>query len=192
MLQPEELQKLAHKVASKYRSSQNYEDLVQEGILAVLESEATTPEEACGILRTTMFNHQAIFFGSSLTVPKTGAVKQVIAKMKRGEELETATENAIASALTANQGPVQEQVLGGTADTESEYIESEHQVILRVLMDSCLGAREKFIVNAVVTKDQSFKDVSKVLEISPEYARRLYHKAVEEMKLEFERGFTYE
>jgi len=126
--QTEYLMKVSSLLASRYKDSQEYQDLYQEGFLAGWEalSEGGDMPIAIGAMRRAMNDYKNITL-KPVSIPKSGEVRAFLKRLKDtdGSDPQGNTETALWAALTGSTEGVQPNTLGVTRGTEENLVEKQ-------------------------------------------------------------------
>ena len=134
--QTEYLMKAASLLASRYKDTQEYQDLYQEGFLAGWEAlrEGADMPIAIGEMRSAMRDYMNISL-RPVSVPKSGEVRAFLKRLKDadGSEPEGNTETALWAALTGSTEGIQPNTLGTERGVEENLIEKDlYEHLLRM------------------------------------------------------------
>lgn len=172
----------AKNLAHKYRSSQDFNDLYQEGMLAALELEhkgITDPKKVKGAMRRAM-NDYKNYKDRSVVIPSSGASRQAMASMGT-----CSTATALQQALSSPYGVSLEDCnLHSHQDTAKDYEEVEYlQKVLLVLEETLDSDTYDMVVSFYVNGEPQEsiatrhgvhqQRVSKLLQTSVEKAKVL-------------------
>lgn len=174
----DELQKIAEGLAKKYKSKQEFEDLVQEGVLAGLEKLQTTNEK--GLVISAMRSALRDYFNvslSTLSVPKSGAAKTVISKIRAGRPPEGTVEKEIFNALTCSVEPIEANTI-----REDPFSCMENNKSIFSLMEAILDEEGFYILCQLYLEERSVESLSKELGIARSTLNRRKEKALGMLK----------
>lgn len=186
----EQIQKLCHKLALRYRNREQYEDLVSEGILACLESRdlgRASNSDYVGVARRAMNDYINIKL-KSVSIPCTWASRSVsnaIASGKDIEKLSGVKGGTLGSLMAAmlNQTEWLNENLLFTADHAEKYEQQEyHEHVLSVAL-KILSEEELEIINLRYLKGMTQNEVGDVLGFNKMWVSRHEKMALSKLKL---------
>lgn len=178
----EDLLKVCHLLARKYKSNQELEDLIQEGYVVGLESIAQghPKEHTYTYIRKAMSAYYNVKL-KPVTMPASGAVLSMVSALAKDtvpEEL-SATQRAILSALEGVTDDIKPNTLG------EQLPDCEVEEDLRYVLDLSklmLEGTERDIIQQTLLHNKSPTQIVEELNISRSTFNRHYKKAVEKIQ----------
>ena len=165
----EKLQATASILASRYRDSQEYDDLFQEGFLAgweALVSGSDVPT-AIGAMRRAMNDYKNISL-KPVYVPKSGDVRAFLKRLKvaDGSHPQGTTERALYEALRGSTEGVQPSTLGTVKSVEDVLVEKDLYEYVTNHLWVFLSPEEATVVQLVCLEDCTQEEASRDLGLS--------------------------
>lgn len=153
-------------LASKYKDSQETDDLIQEGLLAGLEASVNTTDD--GEIVNAMRRAMNDFYNISLkpvSLPKSGQVRDVLAKVSRETVEEphwTGTELSIFNALTGEMTPLEGNIPEDKEKLEQD-LNTDH---IMTKAKGILSGREYKVIEGLFMLDKEYRTVAIELGVS--------------------------
>ena len=183
--QTEYLMKAASLLASRYKDSQEYQDLYQEGFLAGWEalSEGADMPIAIGEMRSAMRDYMNISM-SPVSVPKSGEVRAFLKRLKSadGSDPQGSTEMALWAALTGSTEGIQPNTLGIDRGVEEELIERDLYEHLLRMSWLYLNPEEAIVMYLIFVEDYNQEEVAEELELGQASVSRYLRKGLTKLK----------
>jgi len=183
--QTEYLMKAASLLASRYKDSQEYQDLYQEGFLAGWEalSEGADMPIAIGEMRSAMRDYMNISM-SPVSVPKSGEVRAFLKRLKSadGSDPQGSTEMALWAALTGSTEGIQPNTLGTERGVEEELIEKDLYDQALFVAWLYLEPEEYLVIHLIFVEDYNQEEVAEELELGQASVSRYLRKGLTKLK----------
>jgi len=183
--QTEYLMKAASLLASRYKDSQEYQDLYQEGFLAGWKalSEGADMPIAIGEMRSAMRDYMNISM-SPVSVPKSGEVRAFLKRLKDadGSDPQGSTEMALWAALTGSTEGIQPNTLGIDRGVEEELIERDLYEHLLRMSWLYLNPEEAIVMYLIFVEDYNQEEVAEELELGQASVSRYLRKGLTKLK----------
>ena len=183
--QTEYLMKAASLLASRYKDSQEYQDLYQEGFLAGWEalSEGADMPIAIGEMRSAMRDYMNISM-SPVSVPKSGEVRAFLKRLKSadGSDPQGSTEMALWAALTGSTEGIQPNTLGTDRGAEEELIEKDLYDQALFVAWLYLEPEEYLVIHLIFVEDYNQEEVAEELELGQASVSRYLRKGLTKLK----------
>jgi len=181
----EYLMKAASLLASRYKDTQEYQDLYQEGFLAGWEalSEGADMPIAIGEMRSAMRDYMNISM-SPVSVPKSGEVRAFLKRLKDadGSDPQGSTEMALWAALTGSTEGIQPNTLGTERGVEEELIEKDLYEHLLRMSWLYLNPEEAIVMYFIFVEDYNQEEVAEELELGQASVSRYLRKGLAKLK----------
>ena len=166
--QLEFIQKKAELLASRYMSGQDYDDLIQEGVLVgleLLDKGVEDEKKLVGAMRRRM-NDYKNYENRSVPIPSTGGTRKAMAAISRGADSNT-VEWPLLQALTQSYGvSLDDCHLEATQDHATSYEDSDYLQHIMFLLEETLDSRTYDMVMSVYIHGMTQEDVAKDLGIT--------------------------
>ena len=166
--QVEFIQKKAEVLASRYMSGQDYDDLLQEGILVgleLLDKGVEDEKKLVGAMRRRM-NDYKNFDNRTIAVPSTGGTRKAKAAIHRGDHNHT-VEWPLLQALTQSYGVSLEDChLEATQDHTTNYEEQDYLQHIMFILEETLDTRTYDVVMSVYIHGLTQEEVADQLGIT--------------------------
>jgi len=181
----ETLMETAGILASRYKDSQEYQDLYQEGFLAgweALSNGADVPQ-AIGTMRRAMNDYKNITL-KPVSIPKSGDTYALLGAINRGQEVspQGSTQVALYEALTGSTDLVQENTLGVTKGSEGLMVEKETYKYVTDNLLVYLEPQEAVVILLVYTQGYTQEEVAQELGLSQGGVSKCLTKGLEKLK----------
>jgi DNA-directed RNA polymerase specialized sigma subunit len=161
----EHCQKLAH----RYKSTQEYDDLVSEGYIAGMEAlEEGLPENAIKSKVRRAMSKYITGLRTPVDVPFSGETHRVMAAIRREEDLSRYSQ-ALVAALCASEEPVQPNTLRSDTTTEEEYIKHQIEENLKYVLYFWLSHAESYLIHRLFFEDASESALADELGVTQQY-----------------------
>lgn len=164
-----DLYKHCQKLAHRYKSAQEYGDLVTEGYIAGIEAQSEgLPEEAVrGKVRTAMSRYLTSL-RTPVDVPYSGETHNIMAAIRREEDLSKYSQ-ALVAALCASEEPVQPNTLRSDTTTEGDYIKYQIEENLKYILYFWLTHAESYLIHRLFFEEVSEGVLADELEVTQQY-----------------------
>ena len=174
-------------LASRYGSSQEFEDLKQEALLAALEEKERFPEAGDAYLIGVMRKAMQAYYNIKLkpvTIPQSGQVYALLSAIKGEEGGEGAnyTEQALMDALKGHNEPLEPQTLRQEVSTEETYQNQETVEHIRHNLWVYLTDKQALAIDYVFFKDYSPSEVAKAQDVSQQRISQWLHSGLAKLK----------
>ena len=183
--QTEYLMKAASLLASRYKDTQEYQDLYQEGFLAGWEAlrEGADMPIAIGEMRSAMRDYMNISL-RPVSVPKSGEVRAFLKRLKDadGSEPQGSTETALWAALTGSTEGIQPNTLGTERGVEENLIEKDLYEHLLRMSWLYLNPEEATVMYLIFVEDYNQEEVAEELELGQASVSRYLKKGLTKLK----------
>ena len=158
-----DLLKFCQKLAHRYKTTQEYEDLVNEGYLAAAQklSEGGTQDQATGAARRAMSKYMTSV-STPVDIPASSEVTKALGTIRRGEDLSKYS-SVLVNALVNTQEPVQPNTLRSDTTLEEEFIQRELNNNLKYILYFWLKSTESYIIHRLFFEEASVAEVAKEL-----------------------------
>lgn len=158
-------QKLAH----RYKSTQEYDDLVNEGYLAGMEAQSEgLPEDAVrGKVRRAMSRYLTSL-RTPVDVPYSGETHNIMAAIRREEDLSRYSQ-ALVVALCASEEPVQPNTLRSETTTEDDYIRYQIEENLKYILYFWLTHAESYLIHRLFFEEVTESVLADELGVTQQY-----------------------
>ena len=174
--QVEFIQKKAELLASRYMSGQDYDDLLQEGILVgleLLDKGVEDEKKLVGAMRRRM-NDYKNYENRSVPVPSTGGTRKAMAAISRSGAATTAkgdlshtVEWPLLQALTQSYGVSLEDChLEATQDQATSYEEQDYLQHIMFILEETLDTRTYDVVMSVYIHGLTQEEVADQLGVT--------------------------
>jgi len=181
----EYLMKAASLLASRYKDTQEYQDLYQEGFLAGWEalSEGADMPIAIGEMRSAMRDYMNISM-SPVSVPKSGDVRAFLKRLKDadGSDPQGSTEMALWAALTGSTEGIQPNTLGTDRGVEEELIERDLYDQALFVAWLYLEPEEYLVIHLIFVEDYNQEEVAEELELGQASVSRYLRKGLAKLR----------
>lgn len=176
------LYEFCQKVAHRYKSTQEYGDLVSEGYLAALEclSEGGTEDQATGVARKAMHYYMANV-GSPVRVPEQSQTDMLVADIRRGEDLSKYSQLLVA-AIRGESVDVTPNTLKSDSDPEADYMQKELEENLRSVLYFWLDKKECCILHRLFFEEVPPQELADELGITRQGLHYLRDNALYKLK----------
>ena len=178
------IQKKAEVLASRYMSGQDYDDLVQEGVLVgleLLDKGIEDDKKLVGAMRRRM-NDFKNYENRSVPVPSTGGTRKAMASISRGDHSHT-VEWPLLQALTQSYGVSLEDChLEATQDHTTDYEEDDYLQHIMFLLEETLDTRTYDMVTDVYIRGMTQEDVAKELGITQTRVSQILEFGLQKVK----------
>lgn len=174
----EHCQKLAH----RYKSTQEYDDLVSEGYIAGVEAQSEgLPEEAVrGKVRTAMSRYMT-GLSTPVDVPDSGEAHRVRAAIRREEDLSRYS-SALIAALCASEEPVQPNTLRSDTTTEDDYIKYQLEENLKYILYFWLAHAESYLIHKLFFEEVTQSELADELGVTQQYVNLRKNEILKKLK----------
>ncbi len=166
--QVEYVHKKAEMLASRYMSSQDYHDLVQEGVLAGLDAidkGVDDNKKIVGAMRRKM-NDYKNYTNKTVPVPSSGTTRKALAAIHRGDTSQEVG-GRLLQALTQSYGvSLDDCNLVLQEDHVKDYESAEYQQHIMFLLEETLDTRTYDMVTSVYFDGVTQEDVAKAYGIT--------------------------
>jgi len=180
------IQKKAEVLASRYMSGQDYDDLVQEGVLVgleLLDKGIEDDKKLVGAMRRRM-NDFKNYENRSVPVPSTGGTRKAMASISRGDHSHT-VEWPLLQALTQSYGVSLEDChLEATQDHTTDYEEDDYLQHIMFLLEETLDTRTYDMVTDVYIRGMTQEDVAKELGITQTRVSQILEFGLQKLRQE--------
>jgi DNA-directed RNA polymerase specialized sigma subunit len=158
-------QKLAH----RYKSTQEYGDLVSEGYIAGMEAqlEGHLEDAVRGKVRTAMSRYMGRL-STPVDVPDSGEAHKARAAIRREEDLSRYSSTLVA-ALCASEEPVQPNTLKSDTTTEGDYIKYQLEENLRYILYFWLTHTESYLIHRLFFEEATQAELADELGVTQQY-----------------------
>lgn len=165
----EALYKFCKKMAHRYKSTQEYEDLVSEGYIAALESlaEGGTEEQATSAARGAMRDYMTSL-NTPVDIPHSGETRRIVGAIRRGDDLAKYS-SVLVNALVNTQEQVQPNTLRSDTTLEEEYIKQELENNLKYILYFWLTHAESYLIHKLFFEEVSPQELADELGVSRQY-----------------------
>jgi len=178
------IQKKAEVLASRYMSGQDYDDLVQEGVLVgleLLDKGIEDDKKLVGAMRRRM-NDFKNYENRSVPVPSTGGTRKAMAAISRSDHSHT-VEWPLLQALTQSYGVSLEDChLEATQDHTTDYEEDDYLQHIMFLLEETLDTRTYDMVTDVYIRGMTQEDVAKELGITQTRVSQILEFGLQKIK----------
>jgi len=178
------IQKKAEVLASRYMSGQDYDDLVQEGVLVgleLLDKGIEDDKKLVGAMRRRM-NDFKNYENRSVPVPSTGGTRKAMASISRGDHSHT-VEWPLLQALTQSYGVSLEDChLEATQDHTTDYENEDYLQHIMFLLEETLDTRTYDMVTDVYIRGMTQEDVAKELGITQTRVSQILEFGLQKVK----------
>lgn len=163
----DELMQYCRKLSHRFKSQQEYEDLVMEGYLGGLEAIRDEEERSVvfGKARTAMSKYMTSLT-SPVDIPYHSATRRARAVIRQGGDLSGFSQSLI-GALCSTQEPVEANTLKSETDTEEDYINTELFNNLHFIVHFWLTEEESELIYLLYFEGLTEADVAKSKGVSP-------------------------
>jgi len=183
--QTEYLMKAASLLASRYKDTQEYQDLYQEGFLAGWEalSDGADMPIAIGAMRRAMNDYMNISL-KPVSIPVSGDVRAFLKRLKDadGSEPQGSTETALWAALTGSTEGIQPNTLGTERGVEEKLIEKDLYEHLLRMSWLYLNPEEATVMYLIFVEDYNQEEVAEELELGQASVSRYLKKGLTKLK----------
>jgi len=171
-------QRLAH----RYKSTQEYDDLVSVGYIAGIEAqeEELTEEAVRGKVRTAMSQYMT-GLKTPVDVPYHGDTRGALGAIRRGEDLSRYS-SALVTALCASEEPIQPHTLRSDTTTEDDYIQHEIEENLKFILYFWLSNSESYIIHRLFFEEVSETELADELEVTQQYISERKFKILSKLR----------
>jgi len=180
------IQKKAEVLASRYMSGQDYDDLVQEGVLVgleLLDKGIEDDKKLVGAMRRRM-NDFKNYENRSVPVPSTGGTRKAMAAISRSDHSHT-VEWPLLQALTQSYGVSLEDChLEATQDHTTDYEEDDYLQHIMFLLEETLDTRTYDMVTDVYIRGMTQEDVAKELGITQTRVSQILEFGLQKLRQE--------
>jgi len=160
--------KVASLLASRYKDTQEYQDLYQEGFLAGWEAlgEGADMPLAIGAMRRAMNDYKNITL-KPVSVPKSGEVRAFLKRLKDtgGSDPQGNTETALWAALTGFTEGIHPSTLGVSRGTEENLVEKQLYDYITKSLWVFLKPEEAVVIHLVFVEDYTQVEAAKELKM---------------------------
>lgn len=165
----DEVYEFSKKLAHRYKSSQEYFDLVSEGYIAGMEAqlEGLSEDAVRSKVRTAMSKYMNTL-STPVDVPYSGEVHNIKASIRRGEDLSRYS-SALVAALCASEEPVQPNTLRSDTTTEEDYIKHQLEENLKYILFFWLTSMESYLIHKLFFEEVSESVLADELEVTQQY-----------------------
>lgn len=179
----------AEALASRYKSGQDYQDLIQEGILVGLEllhSGVDDDGKLIGAMRRRM-NDYHNYDNRTVAIPSSGASRAAMATIGRSTPSEL-QETPLMQALMNSYAVSLEDCSLTTEDSHTQNFEDEEylQHVLFV-MEECLDSKTYDVVAAVYLHGETQETVAQELGVTQQYVNQVLKFGLQKIKGELEK-----
>lgn len=184
MVTKEEILEISKRVSHKYRSYQEFEDMVQTGVLFGLEElakdENCTESVVVGAIRSGISEYYNLKT-KPVSIPNSGEVRSVLAKIKRGEDVGGGYTNlAIVNALVGTTEDIQHETL--REPQEFDKVVSSFEDFLSSHYCDDLDDDQLVILHMYYSQDKSMSYIAKCLGTSTSTVSRGHSRAIMSIK----------
>lgn len=171
-------QKLAH----RYKSTQEYDDLVTEGYIAGIEaqSEGLTEEAVRGKVRRAMSRYLTSL-RTPVDVPYSGETHNAMAAIRREEDLSNYSQ-ALVVALCASEEPVQPNTLKSDTTTEDDYIRYQIEENLKYILYFWLTHAESYLIHKLFFEEVSQSTLADELGVTQQYVNLRKNEVLKKLR----------
>lgn len=171
-------QKLAH----RYKSSQEYDDLVSEGYIAGMEAleEGLSEDAVRGKVRTAMSRYMT-GLKTPVDVPYSGEAHRARAAIRREEDLSKYS-SALVDALCASEEPVQPNTLRSDTTTEDDYIRHQIEESLKYVLYFWLTHAESYLIHRLFFEGSTERELADELGVTQQYVSLRKNETLKKLK----------
>jgi len=176
------LYKHCQKLAHRYKSTQEYDDLVSEGYIAGIEAQSEgLPEEAVrGKVRTAMSRY-ITGLRTPVDVPYSGETHSIMAAIRREEDLSRYSQ-ALVAALCASEEPVQPNTLKSDTTTEDDYIRHQMEENLKYILYFWLTHAESYLIHRLFFEEVSESALADELGVTQQYVNQRKNEVLRKLR----------
>lgn len=187
----------AEALASRYKSGQDYQDLIQEGILVgleLLDSGVDDDGKLVGAMRRRM-NDYHNYDNRTVAIPSSGASRAAMATIGRSGAVTIAKgspselqETPLMQALMNSYAVSLEDCSLTTEDSHTQNFEDEEylQHVLFV-MEECLDSKTYDVIAAVYLHGETQETVAQELGVTQQYVNQVLKFGLQKIKGELEK-----
>ena len=183
--QTEYLMKVASLLASRYKDTQEYQDLYQEGFLAGWEalSEGADMPIAIGEMRSAMRDYKNITL-KPVSIPKSGEVRAFLKRLKDtgGSDPQGNTETTLWAALTGSTEGIHPSTLGVSRGTEENLVEKQLYDYITKSLWVFLKPEEAVVIHLVFVEDYTQVEAAKELKMGQGSVSRAVNSGLFKLK----------
>lgn len=176
--------KKAEVLASRYSSSQDYHDLVQEGVLAgleLIEKGVDEEKKLLGAMRRKM-NDYKNYSNKTVPVPSSGTTRKAMATLQRGDTSHT-VEWPLLQALTQSYGVSLEDCnLVVQDDHVKSYEDTDYLQHIMFLLEETLDTRTYDVVMSVYLHGMTQEEVAKDLGVTQSRVNQILEQGLLKIK----------
>lgn len=186
------IHKKAEMLASRYMSSQDYHDLVQEGVLAgleLLDKGVDDDKKIVGAMRRKM-NDYTNYTNKTVPVPSSGTTRKALAAIHRGDTSKK-VDWPLLQALTQSYGvSLDDCNLVLQEDHVKDYESTEYQQHIMFLLEETLDTRTYDMVMSVYFNGATQEDVAKAYGITQPRVNKVLEAGLLQIKQSLEEDNT--
>ena len=178
----DEVYGFSKKLAHRYKSSQEYSDLVSEGYIAGMEAqlEGLSEDAIRSKVRTAMSKYMNTL-STPVDIPYSGEVHNIKASIRRGEDLSRYS-SALVAALCASEEPVQPNTLRSDTTTEEDYIKHQLEENLRYILYFWLPHLESYLIHRLFFEEVSESVLADELEVTQQYVNLRKNEVLKKLR----------
>ena len=171
-------QKLAH----RYKSTQEYDDLVSEGYIAGREAQeqGLSEDTVRGKVRTAMSRYMT-GLSTPVDVPYHSDTREVRAAIRRDEDLSRYSQ-ALVAALCASEEPVQPNTLRSDTTTEDDYIKHQLEENLKYILYFWLTHAESYLIHRLFFEECSESVLADELGVTQQYVNLRKNEVLDKLR----------
>ena len=178
----DEVYEFSKKLAHRYKSSQEYSDLVSEGYIAGMEAqlEGLSEDAIKGKVRTAMSQYMT-GLSTPVDVPYHSDTREVKGAIRRGEDLSRYS-SALVAALCASEEPVQPNTLRSDTTTEEDYIKHQLEENLKYILYFWLTTLESYLIHRLFFEEVSESVLADELEVTQQYVNLRKNEVLKKLR----------
>jgi RNA polymerase sigma factor (sigma-70 family) len=183
------IQSRAEALAARYKSAQDYHDLIQEGVLVgleLLEQGVDDDKKIIGAMRRRM-NDYINYSNRTVAIPSSGASRAAMATIQRGNP-SNCEDSPLMQALMNSYAVSLEDCNLTTEDSHTQDYETQ-EFIQHVLltMEECLDDKTYDVLSAVYLHGVTQEMVAQELGVTQQYVNQVLKFGLQKIKGELEK-----
>lgn len=177
-----DLYKHCQKLAHRYKSTQEYDDLVSEGYIAGMEAleEGLSEDAVRGKVRRAMSKY-ITGIKTPVDIPFSGEAHSIMAAIRREEDLSRYSQ-ALVAALCASEEPVQPNTLKSDTTTEDDYIKYQIEENLKYVLYFWLTHAESYLIHRLFFEDASESALADELGVTQQYVNQRKNEILKKLR----------
>ena len=177
-----DLYKHCQKLAHRYKSTQEYDDLVSEGYIAGMEAleEGLSEDSIRGKVRRAMSKY-ITGMKTPVDIPFSGETHSIMAAIRREEDLSRYSQ-ALVAALCASEEPVQPNTLRSDTTTEEDYIKYQLEENLKYILYFWLTHAESYLIHRLFFEDASESALADELGVTQQYVNQRKNEILKKLR----------